>query len=190
MERNNRRGLKRMRKIFMMILVGFFILGISGVAGAESEWKPIVIEKDGLKIEVSAPEEVRKLGEVDDGEGTTSYEYRTTTGEKGLLVFTKPFEIPEKMKHSKYFLDDWSEPERQAFLNAMNQGSSSSESDYQFVTLKNGHRVGLKKVDYDGIQGEQIVFVSSPYVVILMVGGTRDEVDATYLKRSWDDLKF
>ena len=165
-------------------------MGISGVAGAESDWKPIVIEKDGLKIEVNAPEEVRKLGEVDDGEGTTSYEYRTTTGEKGLLVFTKPFEIPEKMKHSKYFLDDWSEPERQAFLNAMNQGSSSSESDYQFVTLKNGHRVGLKKVDYDGIQGEQIVFVSSPYVVILMVGGTRDEVDANYLKRSWDDLKF
>ncbi len=179
-----------MRKIFMMILVGFFILGISCVAGAESEWKPIVIEKDGLKIEVNAPEEVRKLGEVDDGEGTTSYEYRTTTGEKGLLVFTKPFEIPEKMKHSKYFLDDWSEPERQAFLNAMNQGSDSSTLDYQFVTLKNGHRVGLKKVDYDGIQGEQIVFVSSPYVVILMVGGTRDEVDANYLKRSWDDLKF
>ena len=179
-----------MRKIFMMIQVEFYILGISCVAGAESEWKTIVIEKDGLKIEVNAPEEVRKLGEVDDGEGTTSYEYRTTTGEKGLLVFTKPFEIPEKMKHSKYFLDDWSEPERQAFLNAMNQGSSSSESDYQFVTLKNGHRVGLKKVDYDGIQGEQIVFVSSPYVVILMVGGTRDEVDANYLKRSWDDLKF
>ena len=180
-----------MRRFCMIVLVGFAIMGISGVgAAAKSEWKPILIEKKDLKVEVSAPEEVRQTGEADDGDDTTSYEYRTTTGEKGMLVLTKPFGIPEKMKKSKYYLDDWSEAERQGFLGAMNQGSNSSESDYQFVTLKNGHRVGLKKVDYGGLQGEQIVFISSPYVVLLMVAGNREEVDEKYLKRSWDSVKF
>ena len=130
-----------MKKIFMGLLVGMFMLGGVSVAGAE-EWIPVELETPvGISFEFPRVVKVQSAKEK-NGE-VFQYFISGTQPNFSMVVEFSPTEFVED-----YPLDRWSGEKLERYLKEVKEQGIFARSSYSYITFQ-GHKMILNEVKAD-----------------------------------------
>ena len=175
-----------MKKFFSVLLVGLFMLGFSGLVGAES-WKKIEIAGE-VPLSFETVSDIKKNRGIDEGGFVVNiYDDPADT----IAVAVAVDASQEYLGGAAYPVDDLAKKKDQAFLLDQKKGREYIK-EQRYLKLANGHFVAVSMVDSaeQGMVGYEAVFFVKGRKVMLIVSGKKGGRTDEERMRALNTLNF
>lgn len=153
-----------MKNFLKILVIGVFLLALSGVVAAE-EWKTYNLP-ELVPIKVSVPSSFEDKGR-DEKDGNNFISAFMNEGRGILVMIFKEGSILEASKdfQTDYGMDELTTSEESDFIKRFSKKGETGK----FITLQNGHKALLVDVNRSGAYGKMIVIVKKGYLIGIMV---------------------